>query len=63
MVEQHFSERVGLQNDQLHDLLERVFLKTSTLLGKSLAKFFKRDGAIIEKYDITLREIRLTIQD
>ena len=35
----------------------------STLLGKLLAKFFKRHGDIIEKYGITLREMRLTIQD
>ena len=35
----------------------------STLLRKSLAKFFKRHGAIIEKNSITLREMRLTIQD
>ena len=34
----------------------------STLLGKSLAKFYKRHDAIIEKYSITLREMRLTIQ-
>ena len=33
----------------------------STLLGKLLAKFFKRHDAIIEKYGITLREMRLTI--
>ena len=35
----------------------------STLLGKSLAKFFKRHDTIIEKNGITLREMRLTIQD
>ena len=35
----------------------------STLLSKSLSKFFKRHDAIIEKYGITLREIKLTIQD
>ena len=35
----------------------------STLLGKSLPKFFKRHGAIIEKYGITLREMRVAIQD
>ena len=42
-------------------LLEQGF--KSTLLGKSLAKFFKRHDATIEKYGITLREMRLTIQD
>ena len=35
----------------------------STLLRKSFTKFFKRHGAIIEKYDTTLREIRLAIQN
>ena len=35
----------------------------STLLRKSLAKFSKRHDVIIEKYGITLREMRLTIQD
>ena len=41
----------------------RAFLGLfSTRLGKSLAKFYKRHDAIIEKYSITLREMRLTIQ-
>ena len=35
----------------------------STLLSKSLSKLFKRHDAIIEKYGITPREMRLTIQD
>ena len=35
----------------------------STQLRKSFTEFFKRLGAIIEKYGTTLREIRLAIQN
>ena len=33
------------------------------LLRKSFTKFFKRHGAIIEKYGTTLQKIRLAIQN
>ena len=42
-------------------LLQQGF--KSTLLRKSLTKFFKRHSAIIEKYGTTLQEIRLAIQN
>ena len=42
---------------------ESVLRQNTTLLRKSFTKFFKRHGAIIEKYGTTLRKIEVAIQN
>ena len=50
--------------DRLHRLSSHLLHQgfKSTLLRKSLTKFLKRHGAIVEKYGATLQEMRLAIQ-